>query len=56
MDNMVAYTKVTPDRISNACILHTYTIKNFRGVIAKKYRNKEMLEQLMSMAEDLRLV
>lgn len=48
-DNMIACTKVAIDETADACILHT--VKELRAVVAKKYKNNEMSEQLLRVAE-----
>lgn len=46
---MIACARVAIDETADACILHT--VKGLKEVVAYKYMNKEMPEQLLGVAE-----
>lgn len=48
-DNTIACARVAIDETADACILHT--VKGLKEVLAYKYMNNEMPEQLLVVAE-----
>lgn len=46
---MIACARVAIDETANACILHT--VKELKAVVAAKYADKNISEQLLCVAE-----